>query len=92
MAIVVIYVLIGDDCRNYPATDKDGLIVLIPGSVPAKSLMLLDVILDESKRTSKELQLKRCLSSKTRISHSDKGSFHMPQRFSNMIDNNFCVD
>lgn len=82
MAIVVDTCSLVMIAKNYLPLDKDGqLYSFLEEAFSRKDLMLLDVILDESNAPPKELQLKRCLSSKTRNwSFRQRIYFHVPQR------------
>lgn len=76
MAIVVDTCSLVMIAKNYLPLDKDGqLYSFLEEAFSRKDLMLLDVILDESKRTSKGI------SSKTRNwSFRQRIYFHVPQR------------
>lgn len=78
---------------NYPL-DKDGqLYSFLEEAFSRKDLMLLDVILDESKRTSKGIAVEKMpfLKDKKLVIPTKDLFPCAPERFSNMIDNNFCV-
>lgn len=75
MAIVVDTCSLVMIAKNYLPLDKDGqLYSFLEEAFSRKDLMLLDVILDESKRTSKGIAVRQ------EIGHSDKGSISMCPR------------
>jgi integrase len=80
--------------KNYLPLDKDGqLYSFLEEAFSRKDLMLLDVILDESKRTSKGIAVEKMpfLKDKKLVIPTKDLFPCAPERFSNMIDNNFCV-
>ena len=78
MAIVVDTCSLVMIAKNYLPLDKDGqLYSFLEEAFSRKDLMLLDVILDESKRTS---SLKDAFPQRQEIGHSDKGSISMCPR------------
>ena len=82
MAIVVDTCSLVMIAKNYLPLDKDGqLYSFLEEAFSRKDLMLLDVILDESKRTSKGIAVEKMPFLKDKkIGHSDKGSISMCPR------------
>lgn len=82
MAIVVDTCSLVMIAKNYLPLDKDGqLYSFLEEAFSRKDLMLLDVILDESKRTSKGIAVEKMPFSKTRNwSFRQRIYFHVPQR------------
>ncbi|MSL96806.1 DUF4411 family protein [Escherichia coli] len=94
MAIVVDTCSLVMIAKNYLPLDKDGqLYSFLEEAFSRKDLMLLDVILDESKRTSKGIAVEKMPFLKDqKLVIPTKDLFpSAPERFSNMIDNNFCL-
>lgn len=94
MAIVVDTCSLVMIAKNYLPLDKDGqLYSFLEEAFSRKDLMLLDVILDESKRTSKGIAVEKMpfLKDKKLVIPTKDLFPCAPERFSNMIDNNFCV-
>ena len=94
MAIVVDTCSLVMIAKNYLPLDKDGqLYSFLEEAFSRKDLMLLDVILDESKRTSKGIAVEKMpfLKDKKLVIPTKDLFPCAPERFSNMIDNNFWV-
>ena len=94
MAIVVDTCSLVMIAKNYLPLDKDGqLYSFLEEAFSRKDLMLLDVILDESKRTSKGIAVEKMpfLKDKKLVIPTKDLFPCAPERFSNMIDNNFRV-
>lgn len=81
MAIVVDTCSLVMIAKNYLPLDKDGqLYSFLEEAFSRKDLMLLDVILDESKRTSKGIAVEKMPFLKDKKLVSDKGSISMCPR------------
>ena len=94
MAIVIDTCSLVMIAKNYLPLDKDGqLHSFLEGAFASKELMLLDVILEESRRISKGIAVEKMpfLRDKKLVSKTEDLLPPAPEKFSNMVDNNFCV-
>lgn len=94
MAIVV------DTCslimlaKNYlPLDDDGGIAAFIEQSFANRELLLLDIIRDEARRTSKGVALEKMpfLDDKKIVVKTTDLLPPSPRKFDNLVDNNFCV-
>jgi hypothetical protein len=94
MAIVVDTCSLVMMARNYlPLDDDNSMVAFIKQSFAKGKLLLLDIILDEARRTSKGVVLERMpfLDDKKNVVKTTDLLPPAPRKFDDMVDNNFCV-